>query len=364
MKPRIPWVTLLLIAANIVPAFGLLFDPQIADEFGFRPDSPTLLAALTCLFLHLNVVHLMGNMVFLAAVGPSVEFAVGAWRFLVVYLVGGLTGTFAHWLMSRNVENPSLLIGASGAVAACVGYASVRYFGVKVPLSPRLKIPIWSMAAVWALLQVAGAFYRLGDPAGGVAFWSHVGGFFAGVALSVVFRAPASVAEEVDHRALADMSERSPAAVVAAADRILRRNPNDLRALAEKASALADLGEHDQEAEVRCRILERAKGDLFAENVLALAELDRLRLACLGSSRRLREAEALRATHPDAARRLLESLIDGPVDEPLRPDAMLALATLLESSEPAAARSMLRRLDDEYPLHAAADLARAKGLLP
>jgi len=364
VKARIPWVTLLLIAANIIPAFGLLFDPQIADSIGFRADAPSFFGALASLFLHLNVVHLMGNMVFLAAVGPSVEFSAGAWRFLVVYLVGGLAGTFGHWLMTRSTENPSLLIGASGAVAACVGYASVRYFGVKVPLTPRVRIPIWSMAALWAALQIVGAFYRLGDPAGGVAFWSHVGGFVAGVALSVVFRAPASVAEEVDHRALSEMSERSPAAVLAAADRILRGKPADLRALSEKASALADLGEQGQELEVRARILELAKGDLFAETVVAIAAVDPRRLSALGTLRRVREAESLQVRHPEAAQRLLESVVDGRVDDPLQPDALLALAILVRDSDPERSRTLLLRLDEDYPLHAAADLARAKGLLP
>lgn len=364
MKARIPWVTLLLIAANIVPAFGLLFDPQIAETFGFRPDKPTVFTALTSLFLHQNVVHLMGNMLFLAAVGPFVEFSLGTWRFLIVYLAGGLVGAFAHWFMTRGVDFPGPLIGASGAVAACVGYAGVRYFGVMVPFAPRVRVPIGLVAGLWAGLQIAGAFYRLGDPAGGIAFWSHVGGFVTGVALSLVFRAPASAAEEIDHRALTEMGERSPAAVLAAADRILSRRPNDLRALGEKADALAALGDHDHELEVRQRVLEIARGDDFAAAVLALAERDSRRLASLGTLRRLREAEALRERHPQAAAWLLESVVEGPADDPLRPDALFALATLVAETDPERATALLRRLADEYPLHAAADLARAKGLLP
>jgi membrane associated rhomboid family serine protease len=72
-----PVVTLLLIAGNILAAFALLFNPELAFAFGFRPDHPSLAGAISCLFLHSNVVHLLGNMVFLAAVGVAVELAAG-----------------------------------------------------------------------------------------------------------------------------------------------------------------------------------------------------------------------------------------------------------------------------------------------
>lgn len=152
--------------------------------------------------------------------------------------------------------------------------------------------------------------------------------------------------------------------MLAAADRILRGKPADLRALSEKASALADLGEQGQELEVRARILELAKGDLFAETVVAIAAVDPRRLSALGTLRRVREAESLQVRHPEAAQRLLESVVDGRVDDPLQPDALLALAILVRDSDPERSRTLLLRLDEDYPLHAAADLARAKGLLP
>lgn len=363
MRTRVPWITLLLIAANLIPAFGLLFDPEIAYSFGFRPDAPTALTALTSLFLHLNVLHLLGNMVFLAAVGPSVEFAVGAWKFLVVYLVGGLVGAFAHWLMYRNVVEPNLLIGASGSIAACVGYASVRYFAVRVPLTPKVQVPVWSVAALWAVLQVIGGFFRLGDPTGSVAFWDHLGGFLAGVLLSLVFKAPATVAVEIGHQKLNEMSERSPAAVLAAAEQHLKRHPEDLKALGEKAEAHASLGDHEQEAETRLRIVDLSRGMPLAVAIHQLANCDSARFGSLPALRRIRDAEALRTLDPDASALLLESVVSGPIDEPQRPDAMLTLADLLRDAQPERANAMLEMLGRDYPLHPAVDLARAKGLL-
>ncbi|MBX7132995.1 MAG: rhomboid family intramembrane serine protease [Fimbriimonadaceae bacterium] len=360
---RVPWITLLLIAANLIPAFGLLFDPEIAYSFGFRPDAPTALTALTSLFLHLNVIHLLGNMVFLAAVGPSVEFAVGAVKFLVIYLVGGLLGALVHWLMYRNVVEPNLLIGASGSIAACVGYASVRYFATPVHLAPKLKLPIWSVGALWVALQVVGGFVRLGDPGGSAAFWDHLGGFVAGVLLSLIFKAPASVAVEVGHQKLSEMSERSPAAMLAAAEQHLKRHPEDLKALAQKADAHASLGDHQQEAETRLRIVDLSRGMPLAMAIHQLAKCDPSRFAALPALRRIRDAETLRTLDPEASATLLESIKDGPIDEPQRPDAMLALADLLREAEPERAHDTLVQLGQDYPLHPAVDLARAKGLL-
>ena len=86
-------MTLVLVAANLAVAFFAPFSPMMAN-FAFDPFKPNLLSALTCLFLHdpSNILHLLGNMVFLAAVGPLVESSLGPTKFLVVYLVGGLAG--------------------------------------------------------------------------------------------------------------------------------------------------------------------------------------------------------------------------------------------------------------------------------
>ena len=70
---RVPVLTLLLIAANMVAAFALFVYPDFAVELGFRPNHPSLVGAITGLFLHANLFHLLGNMVFLAAVGAAVE---------------------------------------------------------------------------------------------------------------------------------------------------------------------------------------------------------------------------------------------------------------------------------------------------
>ena len=73
----------------------------------------------TAMFLHGGVMHIISNMVFLAAFAPMVEDAMGRGRFLVFYLLGGLAATAAQIGMDPASNVPQL--GASGAIAAVMG---------------------------------------------------------------------------------------------------------------------------------------------------------------------------------------------------------------------------------------------------
>lgn len=350
---RLPVVTILLIVANIVAAYGLLFDPTLIREFGFQVGRPSLQHAITCLFLHANVLHLMGNMVFVAAVGSAVELASGSVRFAAVYFVSGLVGVAVHYLAMRRFMDPVPLIGASGCVAGCAAYYSFRYTHRRIRVAPHLALSVAAIVGLWAVLQVAGAFVRLGD-ASGVSYWSHLGGIVAGILLSVAFRAPDASQVALDHAFLDQMGERSSGARVLAAERHLEQYPNDPRALRELMEAHATQGESESEADCLVRLLEFAPGGEQARLVTRLAELGRVsRLTVL---RRLQLADQ----NPEVARILLASIVEGPAEEPRRADAMLAMAAL-EEEDSEKRRNLLQSLLREYPLHPAVDLARKRG---
>lgn len=355
-RSRLPVVTLILIGANLLAAFGLLFDPNLAMSFGFRPDHPSLRGVLTSLFLHANVFHLLGNMVFLAAVGAAVELASGSFRFAVVYFFAGVAGVAAHYLVTRRMPDPMPLIGASGCVAGCAAYYSFRYTSLRVPLAPKVALSVAAVTVIWLLLQVVGAFVRLGD-SGGVSFWSHLGGFAAGILLSLVFRAPDLGQVKLGHEVLDRMNARGPAAVVVAAKRHLERHPRDVKALWELADAHGMLAERDAEAEVLLQLLDVLPEDAQPEAIRRLAQAGRVTL--LTPLRRVQLADQ----HKDVARALLKSVAEGPVEESQRPDAILALAALERESHPARADILLKELAADYPLHPAVELARKRGWL-
>ena len=356
-RTRLPVVTLILIAANMIAAFALVWQPDLAFDLGFRPDHPTFRGAITSLFLHQNLLHLLGNMVFLAAVGAAVELATGSLRFSVVYFLSGLCGVLAHWVFTRKALDPTPLIGASGAIAGCAGYYAIRYLRLKVPLAPKFGVSILAITMLWVALQVVGAFVRLGDPEGGVAFWSHLGGFVSGLLLSFCFRAPDYAHLKLGHQVLEEMNARSPAAAAATAKQHLEVHPNDPKGLQELAEALDKLGNHDEEAATLVRLF---GVEPSPEILRRLGDLARLQL--LPTMERLKLAERYRSV-PDVSKSLLLSVIEGD-DEVQRPDAMLALAGLERETDEANAATILAKLLDTYPLHPTVELARTRGWIP
>jgi len=359
-RSRLPIVTLLLIAANILAAFILLVAPELAGSLGFWSNHPNFFSAISSLFLHANLFHLLGNMVFLAAVGAAVELATGSVRFVTVYFVSGLVGVATHFLVTHNTHNPVPLIGASGCIAGCAAYYSVRYTSLKVPIAPNRGISVASVTGIWLALQIIGAFVKFGET-GGTAFWAHIGGFAAGAILSGIFKAPDLKQMQLGHEVLDQMNARGPAAMEIAAKRHLEVHPNDIKALWDLANAQHSQNEALAESKT---LLQIAELGIEQEQIEALRRLCQIgRVSSLTPLKRLQYAGRCHDSAPAIEKALLKSVVEGPKDELQRPDAILALAALERESEPQLADTLLNQLKQEYPLHPAVDLARKRGWL-
>ncbi len=147
---------------------------------------------VTALFLHADWAHLLGNLLFLLIFGWPAERAMGSWRFLAVFLVGG---AIANLTAALAIGTPDrLIIGASGAVSALIGAYLALFpgarLGVVVPLGVFLefvKVPAALLIGVWALLQLVFTF--IGPAFGAVAWSAHLAGFAFGGAFALVARA-------------------------------------------------------------------------------------------------------------------------------------------------------------------------------
>jgi membrane associated rhomboid family serine protease len=158
---------------------------------------PRLLAPFfTSMFLHGGWLHLIGNMWFLWIFGDNVEDRFGHVRFLLFYLVGGVTAGLTHVLLNPGSEMPT--IGASGAVAAVLGAYWFLYPRARVlTLVPAgffiqtAELPAKLFLAIWFGLQFLSAgivaLTRQETGAGAVAWWAHIGGFLFGYLVAVVF---------------------------------------------------------------------------------------------------------------------------------------------------------------------------------
>lgn len=125
-------------------------------------------------FLHIGLLHLVGNMLSLAIVGPALERVFGAWRFLAVYLAGALGGSVAVYLFGSPF---GAVAGASGAIFGL--------FAATLIVLRRLGLD-----ARFMLLAIGLNFAVSFRP--GISLLGHLGGFVVGgLAALAMVHAPA-----------------------------------------------------------------------------------------------------------------------------------------------------------------------------
>ena len=150
------------------------------------------LRLVTALFLHADWAHLLGNLVFLLIFGLPAERAMGPWRFLLLFLLGGAIANLAAALSIGAPDR--IIIGASGAVSAVIGAYLALFprakLGVVLPLGLFLEFvraPASLLIGIWALLQIVFAY--IGPAFGAVAWAAHIAGFGFGVLYALFVRA-------------------------------------------------------------------------------------------------------------------------------------------------------------------------------
>jgi membrane associated rhomboid family serine protease len=178
-----------------VPVNVLVHEPFRGDYYQRRalelaPDPKQIAASLlTCMFLHASWLHLLTNMWFLWLFANAVEGRLGPVPFLFLYLFCGVMASLTHWAIAPNSITP--VIGASGAIAGVLGAYAVTWplaristFIFLVVFFTVIDIPAIIVLGVWFAVQVIAGQAALGHSwVGGVAWWSHVGGFMAGMAI-------------------------------------------------------------------------------------------------------------------------------------------------------------------------------------
>ncbi len=123
----------------------------------------------TSMFVHANIAHITGNMLFLLIFGLRAEEMFSLPEFLLVYFLGGLAGNLLSlWLMPLYVPS----VGASGAIFAMFGAVAVY---------ARRSI---SQSIIGALIYAFFLFFISSGP--GVNIFAHLGGLVAGLLIGYV----------------------------------------------------------------------------------------------------------------------------------------------------------------------------------
>jgi membrane associated rhomboid family serine protease len=204
----VPAVTVALIVVNVaIFVWELLLPPPVRDDLIYKMavipaeiahlEPFTLDQALyngmtlfTSMFLHGSVLHLIGNMLYLWIFGKNIEDIMGHVRFLLFYGLCGVAGSLVQVAVGSDSRIP--MIGASGAIAGVLGAYLVLFptarvltlifivFFIRI-----VKIPALIVLGFWLLIQLLNAGQIV---PGGVAWFAHIGGFAAGLALIVPLR--------------------------------------------------------------------------------------------------------------------------------------------------------------------------------
>ncbi len=199
-RSRFPIATALIILINALVFFlelqgGDAFVYQWAATPAYILSGHREITLLTSMFLHASWSHILGNMIFLWAFGPTMEDSMTPIRFTAFYLLGGLVAMFAQMAAAPSSMIPTL--GASGAIAAVMGAFLVTYprdrirslliifFFIRVTFVPAILI-----IGFWFLIQLFNVGSVAAVQTGGVAYMAHVGGFLFGALTARLFQRP------------------------------------------------------------------------------------------------------------------------------------------------------------------------------
>lgn len=177
-KPKIPMITYILIAINVVVyIFGIFFTNYDAFLNAFCIHGPSIRAGqfyrlLTGIFVHANLAHIFFNCYALYVVGSQIESFYGKFKYTVIYFFSGLMGALFSIIFNGNTAS----VGASGAIFGLMG--SLLYFGYyyRVYLGNVVKSQIIPLI----LINLG-----IGFLSGGIDNYAHIGGLIGGILVSV-----------------------------------------------------------------------------------------------------------------------------------------------------------------------------------
>lgn len=155
---------------------------------------------LTSMFLHGGWLHLAGNMLYLWIFGDNIEEKLGHARYLGFYVICGIVAGALHVFIDPASTIPT--VGASGAISGVLGAYLLMFPRARVlTVIPvfffiqLVELPALFVLGFWFVIQFFNGLASLGFETGGmggVAWWAHIGGFLAGMALVAPFRKGAS----------------------------------------------------------------------------------------------------------------------------------------------------------------------------
>jgi rhomboid protease GluP len=159
------WESLLNPTGELLFNMGALYSPAVIAGEWWR--------LVTCLFLHVGIIHLGFNAMALLNISTLLEEEIGSARYFCVYLLSGIGGSIASAFLRPY---PVVSAGASGALFGLIGFSIVYFHRLRSARGREVR----EFMARWAIYGfVFGLFIGADNLA-------HLGGLLAGMALGAL----------------------------------------------------------------------------------------------------------------------------------------------------------------------------------
>lgn len=183
-----------LVPKEVTSGIDLTGVQVIRDSFGntgevqhYPTSLPVYFNFLSSMFMHGDIMHIFGNMLFLWVFGDNLENLLGHVRFAAFYIACGIAAALAQIVMDTDSVIP--MLGASGAISGVLG-GYVLLFPKRevraIMFHFLTTVPAFIAIGIWIGYQLI-VGYLTPAGTGGVAYAAHIGGFIAGVVLIKIF---------------------------------------------------------------------------------------------------------------------------------------------------------------------------------
>jgi membrane associated rhomboid family serine protease len=357
-----PIATVTLIAVNVLVFAAtsyrfLVIRPDVVERWAMCWGVTPPITILTSTFLHHDLGHLLGNMVFLWIFGPAVEDRLKVPGYLGVYALTGFAGSVAHVMLGSVAGRPVPTLGASGCIMGILGayWYLFPWSKVCVAYFVWLFIKVWygviEVAAIWVI-----GFYFVGDlfhgclgrayaTSGGVANFAHVGGALCGALLMYLLHVKRDSAKVSNARAVHSDVKSIDNLTCTEMRELVAASPEDealLVRFAYKAREMGTAEDIEFALTVGHRIIVAQCPEVMAHYLFSIGGstnlLDPGDLLCLGrwcehkasSNQAIRLYHLLRIEHPEAPEIEMALMRCADIEWNIRHDSREALACLEE----------------------------------
>lgn len=178
--------TLVIILANVAVSIKGFNDFSFFEKYKFNIAGirrGEQIRMVTSGFLHVDITHLLFNMLTLYFFAGVVIDAVGVTKFVLIYLASLLVGNMLSLFFHKEEYHYSA-VGASGAVTGVL-YSAILFYpdmGLYLFFIP-IPIPAWIFGILYLLYSIYGMKSRMGN----IGHDAHFGGAIAGYVLTIAF---------------------------------------------------------------------------------------------------------------------------------------------------------------------------------